>query len=593
MTSRKSNGKTTPRTSRSQRRARTASKANKTIELEATDITNQEQTEASKEAPDMATESQGPEVEKSASEAVPEVTDAKETEPEASETGRAEAVEGETSDQTASTSIDDVTQPAQSESRAEDEKEVEDISTDVEETPSGPASESPKSANGVPPVPPVSRPQNKKGGFGSGLLGGLLGGVAVVAASYVGLQQGMISLPNDNGAQAEQVAQLSSLQEALATLEGKVAAVESASVDKGGEIDLSPLEGRLGEVEGKISSINIDLAALTEKAASANDVANTVISKLAETGESSGEQSSDIASSVAAAATLALQGELEGINGKIEVYGRRLDDLEGLKERLAALRASLDGLETRVSEQASAVEARFMEAESQILAGADRRVNVLVADLSRLDGKLSDMSSQIAGEAEALAGRVASLEENNLSAKMQSSAYTIALAGLENAVASGANFKLAFDTFANVGSGNEALEALRPYAESGVPTAKQLAETFDDVYEKVLREAKDAGEATLLDKFLLNAQNLVKVRSLDGEQKGESLTSKLGVVDYHLRKGDLGKVLESWDALPEVAKDAKAAADWVAGLRGRVAADAAVDVLRASGKDAAAQGNES
>ena len=74
---------------------------------------------------------------------------------------------------------------------------------------------------------------------------------------------------------------------------------------------------------------------------------------------------------------------------------------------------------------------------------------------------------------------------------------------------------------------------------------------------------------------------MVKVRSLNGEQKGNSLTSMLGVIEYHVKQGDLVKAAEEWDALPEAARNSKAGSDWIEGLKARIAVDAAMDTIRA------------
>ena len=112
--------------------------------------------------------------------------------------------------------------------------------------------------------------------------------------------------------------------------------------------------------------------------------------------------------------------------------------------------------------------------------------------------ELSNFSDKISTEAASLRERVTGLEENNLSAEMQSSARTIALAGLENAVASGGSYRLALKTFANVVGDHEAVTILDAHADAGAPTAAALAADFRARYDAILREAEGAGATTLL-----------------------------------------------------------------------------------------------
>ena len=365
-----------------------------------------------------------------------------------------------------------------------------------------------------------------KGGFGSGLLGGLLGGVIVLGVTYTGLQQGMLQLPG-MVPQEEKVEQISS---ELLNVKGQLSGIP--------KVDIGPLEAHMAELEGQIVALGKELAALQSSEAATVTDGNAARSSL---------EMSDIK---------ALSERFDGLSGE-----------------LVAVRDKLSQLEKQSAVQSDKLNANLVAAQDAILSSADRRINDVVTDLA-------NFSDKVEADASALAGRVTSLEENNLSARMQSSARTIALAGLENAVASGADYQLALKTFANVVGEHEAIKTLSDHAATGAPTVKQLADSFRPVYDKVLREAEEAGAATLIDKLLLNAQSLVKVRSLDGEKKGESLTNRLGVIEFHVRNGELAKAADEWNALPPAARDSAAGADWLKGLKTRIVVDEAMDRIR-------------
>ncbi|WP_319531536.1 hypothetical protein [uncultured Cohaesibacter sp.] len=518
---------------------RGASKATKTIDLTAEDVTERKAEETS---PDKHSDPGLPKEEdvtladgaESKSEAADATSDSKKP---------VSADAPEPSEDAASTDTPDSTPEDIVEAYAKAEAEAVAEASSTEDA----TSDEPGKGSDEPPVPPVVPPtaETSKGGFGSGFVGGLLGGVAILAVGYFGLQQGFVSVPGDE-------AQLSTLTSDVSRLKGELAEVP--------KVDVGSIEAEIASVKDQVSAVSERLEALlTPSAENATDtpvneqVTNAALANLAQRIE-----------------------ELEALKGEFDTARAKLEQLAAQALAQTAL------IETKAEEQSALVKQTIAEARDDILSSADRRINDVVTDLTNFQSKVASETTQITE-------RVSSLEDNNLSEKMQSSARTIALAGLENAVASGSSYAVELATFADVVGEHDGVTILEDYAGSGAPTKAQLAANFRNVYENVLREAEDAGAATLLDKFLLNAQSLVRVKSLSGEKTGESLTSQLGVIEYHVKEGNLAKAAEVWDALPPEARDAQAGADWLRGLRARIAVDAAMDKIRAEfGTDAMA-----
>ena len=552
-------------------RTKAAGKAAKTIDLKAEDVTERDIPDTPDETTPETAASDTPEVSEDAPVASEPSEDVKED-----PAAPLEATP-DTSDET----------------KDEPKKDGEPETVASEEAP---AVEDQKPATSAPITPPPAPTVVKKGGFGSGLFGGLLGGVAIVALGYVGLQQGMVTLPGVGDQQAKQAEQITALDGEVSGLKNQVAEFP--------KVDVGPIEDRIADVEGQIAAVSEKIAALSGLASAAVDETAPATEGGAE-GEAAGTAGAVEGPGVVDLAPIAagLQGlttdlkglttDFEGMTGDVEGLTQRLTGLEALHAQFVTAKAQIEQLEATAKEQAALIETKAAEqtaqmketiaaAQDTIMSSADRRINDVVVDLANLSEKLGS-------DATALTERVTSLEDNNLSDKMQSSARTIALAGLENATASGANYQLALTTFADVIGAHEAVIALEAFAEGGAPTKSKLAADFPGVYDTVLREAEGAGAATMMDKFLLNAQNLVKVRSLSGETKGESLTNKLGAIEFHVKKGDLAKAAEQWDGLPDVARDAEAGADWVKGLKARIAVDAAMATIRAEFGDLANQ----
>nr|WP_319514738.1 hypothetical protein [uncultured Cohaesibacter sp.] len=407
-------------------------------------------------------------------------------------------------------------------------------------------------------APPASTPRPdeapKSGGFGGGFVGGLLGGVAIIALGYVGLQQGWVSLPNVDARLEANTGKIDAVQSELASVKSSLSEIPTAD---------------LADVGARIEALETKLAAL----GGAGDGATA-----SEEGASDEEAAPVDSNSPVGLQLEALAGRIDELKESVTAIDSLQTELLDAKAQLATLQSQTAEqgalIESKAAEQAAKLEADLQAARDDILSSADRRINDVVVDLTNFSEKMTTETSS-------LRERVTALEENNLSERMQSSARTIALAGLENAVASGANYELALKTFANVVGDHEAVAALQDYAATGAPTAQQLAAGFRARYDDILREAEGAGATTLLDKFLISAQSMVKVRSLNGEQKGDSLTSRLGVIEFHVKQGDLVKAAEEWDALPEAARTSKAGADWIEGLKARIAVNAAMDTIRA------------
>ena len=415
-----------------------------------------------------------------------------------------------------------------------------------------------KNSDGDSGAPPASAPRSadapKSGGFAGGFVGGLLGGVAIIALGYVGLQQGWVSLPNVDAQLEANAGKIDSMQSELASVKESLSNIPTA--------DLADVSARIEALETKLASLG-----------AAPDGAMAP-----ENGASDAEAAPVDSNSPVGLQLEALAGRINELKESVATIDSLQTELLDAKAQLATLQSQSAEqgalIESKAAEEAAKLEADLKAARDDIMSSTDRRINDVVVDLANFSKKMTSETSS-------LSDRVTALEENNLSAKMQSSARMIALAGLENAVASGANYELALKTFANVVGNHEAVTSLKEYAATGAPTAKQLASSFRAKYDDILREAEGAGATTLLDKFLISAQSMVKVRSLNGEQKGDSLTSRLGVIEFHVKHGNLVKAAEEWDALPEAARTSKAGADWIEGLKARIAVDAAMDTIRA------------
>ncbi|MCV6546507.1 MAG: hypothetical protein OIF56_04360 [Cohaesibacter sp.] len=441
-----------------------------------------------------------------------------------------------------------------------------------------PSDETDNASIGKAPVSSADTATAKKGGMGSGLLGGLLGGVVALGLGYGGMQQGLIALPENQALQADRAAQLEGLTSALADLQGTMDAQSNAP-----QVDLSAFEDRLKLAESKLADLSSQFSQLNASVQSYVDIGNGATAASAEnqTAQTSGSESgvSVIEGARDTSVNLTpLQDRLGALATDLAALSERVDGFKAVSDQLATTDGKVAALEEKAGQFVGLLESRLDEAKLSVLASADRRIDNVVTDVSNMRQSLEE-------DAKALTSRLSSLEDNNLSEKMQSSARTIALAGLENAVASGQSFAAALNTFAQVAQDNEAVKALKSYADAGAPTAQKLAQDFRGLSGQVLKAAEEAGTTGLVDKIMLNAQNLVRIRPI-GEREGDSLTDKLARIEVRVSEGRLGEIAKEWEALPDAAKEA--GKSWYEGVQARLAVDGSMQQIRSDfGTDAA------
>lgn len=121
--------------------------------------------------------------------------------------------------------------------------------------------------------------------------------------------------------------------------------------------------------------------------------------------------------------------------------------------------------------------------------------------------------------------------------------------------------------------------ALRPLAESGVPSRAALDAEFSDVAARASVEARAPGEgAGFLDRFLYSLSAVVTVRRV-GSTVGDSPDAVLARAESQVAEGDIAGALTTLKALP--AKSTRAVAPWRARALQRLALDRALSTIRA------------
>jgi hypothetical protein len=120
-------------------------------------------------------------------------------------------------------------------------------------------------------------------------------------------------------------------------------------------------------------------------------------------------------------------------------------------------------------------------------------------------------------------------------------------------LASGTPFAGELDALLRLGADAKLVEALRPFAEKGAPSASSLAADFQAELDAARRRVADATPpASFWDRVTSTLGQLVRVRRLGGDDPG----SPAATVETALSRGDVAAALDAWNKLPVFEKSA-------------------------------------
>lgn len=340
----------------------------------------------------------------------------------------------------------------------------------------------PEDPQSAPPGPPPAPERRIPVGalIGSGLLGGLLGAGLVYG---LGTWQ-----PRSN--QDDQ---------RLAQLEQRVTALGQSRPGPQPEaqnVDLSPIESRLQELEAARGSLDQRLQEIQEAANRA-----------------------------AARAEEAFNRPLPEPAAAPPQDTAALDDLSG---RIAAAEEAVRSLEGEVRTGA------------QSAADASGAVQDLGRRLGEQDQRLEALSRQVADNS------------RNVEETGQTGIRIVLVESLDDALRSGAPYADVLDGLRKTGADAGRLKALEPFAEKGAPTASAMLGSFEPLEAQILREERVAsGEWS--DRVLRMLDKVVTVRPVN-EPGATGVSATVARIRQALSTGDMEGAASAWASLPEPAR---------------------------------------
>lgn len=230
------------------------------------------------------------------------------------------------------------------------------------------------------------------------------------------------------------------------------------------------------------------------------------------------------------------------------------DELAAMKSQIAALRSQLENAPQAVADT-SALESRLAALENASNGGSDiaGKVEALESTVSALQSEKAAQDTANTDLTRRLTEAEAKLNEPRDDIEV---ARAIASAGLKAAIDRGGPFLAELDTLSRVTPDDPAVQSLRPFANTGVPSRAELTRSFPDVANAMLDTLNQPDpNQGIVARLTDSALSLVKVRPV-GNVEGEGPDAKIARMEDKLRNGDLKGAALEWDGLPDPAKSA-------------------------------------
>jgi len=241
-------------------------------------------------------------------------------------------------------------------------------------------------------------------------------------------------------------------------------------------------------------------------------------------------------------------------------------EIDGLKQSIANLAASPnsddDALDKRISalETAAKAPAASQPGDPAATEALNQKIADLTAQVAQLQNSLTQASEQQASNGADITKRLDEAEKKlNEPRQDVAVAQAIAAAALKAAIDRGGPFTAELDTFAGVAPDDPAVNDLRNFAETGVPSRAELIRQVSDVATSAIGAVNQPSpDQSWSDRLMSSAKSLVSVRPV-GNIEGESVEAIAARMEDKVKNGDLPGAANEWNDLPPAAKQASAA----------------------------------
>lgn len=399
-------------------------------------------------------------------------------------------------------------------------------SSDTSETASAAAAEPPQPppAQGNPGATAPRPRSNAALGFGAALVGALVG-AAIIAAAWVYLSPDLLKSNEDVRAR-------------VATLETQqrndAARLAAATGDR---VRIDDLAARLTKVEGapKEAPVPPVDTSLGDRIATLESAIRPLAGRL-------DELEGQVRDNAAAIRRLGESGETKKSGEDTAPAADERAAIEGLSSRLTALESAVAAVKAAQPDPAQS------EQERAAIEALSTRVAVVESLAATLKSAQQGAEKSVQERADKSAAAAALAAERPLRVAMLAAA-------IRRAVDRSYPFTTELAVARGLGLDPEALAALQPFAEAGVPPANQLLRELSALMPEVARvAAPESREGGYLERLQAGAERLVRIRPV-GAVPSDSPGSPAGNVEVAIARQDIPAAIADLDKLPAAARD--------------------------------------
>lgn len=341
----------------------------------------------------------------------------------------------------------------------------------------------------------------------------------------------------DQSATAQITERISKLEQVLATLSAAAGSEEPGRIPQ-----LAAISGKIADLEATLPN---QLAELRKS------VSEEISTRLAESAE---------ASEAARSATLRMDRELAAAKADLARISQRAEALKSTDERLEQMLRAVQ------------------EETGSLRSTVDGLQNDFAAQLKTV-ARTQDVSTAIAP----VESRIATLEQNvqavvrseeDRRANAERIVLALELGNLKRALDRGGTYATELSEVSRIGAGKLDLSVLERYKDEGVPTIGELTQSFRPVAHAIIDAATVPADASAIDKLLMGAKSIVRVRRTDHGPDDTSVDAIVSRMEKALALGKFSEVIEQAKQLPP--KAAEPAEAWLAKVEARAAVDRAL-----------------
>jgi len=263
-------------------------------------------------------------------------------------------------------------------------------------------------------------------------------------------------------------------------------------------------------------------------------------------------------------------------------FAEQLARVERVADEFGGSLKSLSGSLSRLEERFAALEStqgKVPEAVQQEIREIDGQVAGLRSDLEGWKKDLQAQGASLREGLDAAGRRLTELESRPAQTGEKIAALALAIGQVESELDGGRPYRSALDRLYALGrddpliTDGEAMTALAPWADYGIPDRLALHRRFVEIAPQIARALAATDEETWLDSVWNSVKGLVTIRKIDG---ADGDLSPLTRAEIAMERGDLSAAVAAFEGAGPLGPEGEA---WLNMVKNRIEAEREIRAL--------------